>query len=428
MIIEACEDAIVAWIRFFCCDISSIDDFRNSDALIVLSFQIFDEPCPYGSSVLSRELFDLLCSKLSEKSDIEIVPAQSAHIEKSELINYCKILYYYAGSRNAQIYISPILKLPESQQSVLMQIFEELSTGASKLQNPVINEMELLEEENKRMKKQIEQLEDDLLHSQQQLQQVNKDVEYRILQEGSRNDILEQKLRELQTELAESKQELSAFESMKREFENQQKQLRVLREENDTLSHQQEQGAKVLVQLENYKQAARDLQERCKDVEQLEKEISRLRDSEAENVQIRLELHDVQGKLDAMKRANEVLASKLTDAVNENEVLRAANMKSELEAGRLHQQLKENTAETNDGSLKRLHVDNPLIPLLKIDPQLQSQLQRLQEERDRLAERISVLEQNPDQQQRITDTIVIKQQLEVLERVIIGNNSIIELS
>ena len=190
------------------------------------------------------------------------------------------------------------------------------------------------------------------------------------MQEGSRNDILEQKLRELQTELAESKQELSAFESMKREFENQQKQLRVLREENDTLSHQQEQGAKVLVQLENYKQAARDLQERCKDVEQLEKEISRLRDSEAENVQIRLELHDVQGKLDAMKRANEVLASKLTDAVNENEVLRAANMKSELEAGRLHQQLKENTAETNDGSLKRLHADNPLIPLLKIDPQL----------------------------------------------------------
>lgn len=55
-------------------------------------------------------------------------------------------------------------------------------------------------------------------------------------------------------------------------------------------------------------------------------------------------------------------------------------------------------------------------------------MQRLQEERDRLAERISVLEQNPDQQQRITDTIVIKQQLEVLERVIIGNNSIIELS
>ena len=58
----------------------------------------------------------------------------------------------------------------------------------------------------------------------------------------------------------------------------------------------------------------------------------------------------------------------------------------------------------------------------------QSQLQRLQEERDRLAERISALEQNPDQQQHITDTIVIKQQLEVLERVIIGNNSIIELS
>lgn len=50
-----------------------------------------------------------------------------------------------------------------------MQIFEEVSTEASKLQNPVINEMELLEEENKRMKKQIEQLEDDLLHSQQQL-------------------------------------------------------------------------------------------------------------------------------------------------------------------------------------------------------------------------------------------------------------------
>lgn len=66
-------------------------------------------------------------------------------------------------------YISPILKLPESQQSVLMRIFEEQSTGTSKLQNSVINEMGSLEEENKQLKKQVEQLEDDLLHSQQQL-------------------------------------------------------------------------------------------------------------------------------------------------------------------------------------------------------------------------------------------------------------------
>ena len=249
------------------------------------------------------------------------------------------------------------------------------------------------------------------------------------MEEGSRNDELAQQIHTLQNELAKIKQISESFDTIKEEYEKQQSQLQVLREENEALSRQQEQGIKTSLQLERYKAKAKELQEQCRDVEQLKNELARLRKTESDFVQLQIDLQDLQGQLDTEKKANETLATKYSQIINENETLRSAKIGMEAETSRLRQILKESMIETNESSLKRNYQeDNNLIPLLEKNPELfaiswfsffyrQSKLKRIQEERDKLEERVHVLEHDKEKQQTKMEVVVLKQQMEALERV-----------
>ena len=66
-------------------------------------------------------------------------------------------------------YISPILQLSESYQSVLMKIYEEFSGGTDKPDNAMIKELQSLEDENTQIKEQLALLKKDYEIAQQQL-------------------------------------------------------------------------------------------------------------------------------------------------------------------------------------------------------------------------------------------------------------------
>ena len=175
----------------------------------------------------------------------------------------------------------------------------------------------------------------------------------------------------MQKEIARMKQILASAESIREDYEKQQSQLQMLRQENEALSHQQEQGIKTSMQLEKYKARAKELQEQCKAVDQLKNELARLRKTELDFVQMQIDMQNLQGQLETEKKANETLASKYSQIVNENETLRAAKVGSEAEASRLRQVLKESMIKTDESSLKRnYHEDNSLIPLLEKNPEL----------------------------------------------------------
>ena len=175
----------------------------------------------------------------------------------------------------------------------------------------------------------------------------------------------------MQKEITKMKQSLASSDSIREDYEKQQVQLQMLRQENEALSHQQEQGIKTSMQLEKYKAKAKELQEQCKDVDQLKNELARLRKTELDFVQMQIDMQNLQGQLDTEKRANETLAAKYSQIVNENETLRAAKIGSEAEASRLRQVLKESMIEMNESSLKRTYQeDSSLIPLLEKNPEL----------------------------------------------------------
>ncbi|CBK25061.2 uncharacterized protein [Blastocystis hominis] len=394
------ESALLAW---------------SGDALIVFSCNMliylmllmyrFGETPIYKEETLTRELFNKLCIKLQEKTGIEVFvekKKQNEQVDRDELLEYCEVLYIFAATRDPQTYISPILQLSESYQSVLMKIYEEFSGGTDKPDNAMIKELQSLEDENTQIKEQLALLKKDYELSQQQLEQKTHDYENRLLEEGSRNDELIQQIQEMQKEIAKMKQSLASSDSIREDYEKQQVQLQMLRQENEALSHQQEQGIKTSMQLEKYKAKAKELQEQCKDVDQLKNELARLRKTELDFVQMQIDMQNLQGQLDTEKRANETLAAKYSQIVNENETLRAAKIGSEAEASRLRQVLKESMIEMNESSLKRTKEPRTVFDL--------------NEERDKLEERVHALEHDKQNQQTKTEVAVLSQQMEALEK------------